>query len=738
MIATEQLKFTVHENIIHDLVYSQNGTVATAIRELVMNALDAGSPSCKIAMTTKHFTVTDSGKGFANEDEVKNYFKTFGFPHDPENKAVFGRFRIGRGQIMAFGKVSWISNKFSMTVDIRNNGFSFEFQKYDTVQYAGCKVTGTFYEELNKYSLVGVEQEIEELICYSDKEIKFNGKPLTIPKENIPWDVVGDDFFISWKRFGGTKIYSNGIFVKEISPYFFGFGATIVTTKALNLNMARNEISENDPLWKKIKEHLDAYAAKKAKLRGRDGHISETERKGMVQSFLSGRLYDDDVPYVCLFKTVRGKSVSIATILGKKIPLTICPHGSSNIAEAIEMRGFAIVLEENTLEEFKVKTLEEFIDKICYVLRNYENPCPHLAERLEKKELCSFLKFSKHLIDEKSLLPMKKHTSRQRAAKNALQHGSVLLARELGKYFDRPVGQRKIFLGQSLTSLAWTNGVDSIVVEENVLNCMDRLGRSAGPQMALLLLHEYLHSNDNISSHSHDLSFMESFHNIASDFERDILGTVGTGIYNKYLKELVIKKLPLPKKIESRKDRSIAQEFKHYELTFIENKITPFFKEVMQLFKIPFKISKGKVLISLHVYTHYGVVNGDTKKSKKFEKIPSKFHTLDHLLLHLCEVQESGLLYVVCNNPSMENTKKVFSKDIEYHHNILRGFPGSGKWYYPLEDVSLQTSKYYTIANKTGRIEYAKAIVEHAISGLKNPLEKKELLSALADRAKEG
>ena len=36
-------EFEVDKSIITDLIHAQNGTVSTALRELVMNAIDAGS-----------------------------------------------------------------------------------------------------------------------------------------------------------------------------------------------------------------------------------------------------------------------------------------------------------------------------------------------------------------------------------------------------------------------------------------------------------------------------------------------------------------------------------------------------------------------------------------------------------------------------------------------------------------------------------------------------------------------
>jgi len=96
-------QFEVDENIVNDLIYRQNGTVATALGELEMNAIDAGSEKIEILVSAEGFEIRDNGTGFADEKAVMRFFKRFGTPHTDGN-ATFGRFRIGRGQIMAFAK----------------------------------------------------------------------------------------------------------------------------------------------------------------------------------------------------------------------------------------------------------------------------------------------------------------------------------------------------------------------------------------------------------------------------------------------------------------------------------------------------------------------------------------------------------------------------------------------------------------------------------------------------------
>ncbi|HRY04314.1 MAG TPA: ATP-binding protein, partial [Beijerinckiaceae bacterium] len=109
--AAERIAFTVDPAIIRSLIREQASTVEKAIAELVMNAVDAGADEIHIAVDQAGFTVRDNGRGFASRNEILTCFRRFGAPH-VAGDATFGRFRIGRGQIMHWARCSWRSNTF--------------------------------------------------------------------------------------------------------------------------------------------------------------------------------------------------------------------------------------------------------------------------------------------------------------------------------------------------------------------------------------------------------------------------------------------------------------------------------------------------------------------------------------------------------------------------------------------------------------------------------------------------
>ena len=120
----EKREFKLHKDILWSIIQSQSGTLGKAVLELVMNSIDAGATSVDITLSGKNISVSDDGKGFTNRGEIEQFFETFGTPHT-KGDATYGRFRMGRGQIMAFSKNDWQSGEFAMQVDIKNCGLNY-------------------------------------------------------------------------------------------------------------------------------------------------------------------------------------------------------------------------------------------------------------------------------------------------------------------------------------------------------------------------------------------------------------------------------------------------------------------------------------------------------------------------------------------------------------------------------------------------------------------------------------
>lgn len=116
---SENRTFRMHPNLLKSVIRNQADSFSKAVLESVMNSIDAGASKVNITLDRENLVVIDDGKGFASREEVDLYFEQFGTPHEAGD-AVFGKFRMGRGQLFAYCKSSWRSNTFEMLVDIEN------------------------------------------------------------------------------------------------------------------------------------------------------------------------------------------------------------------------------------------------------------------------------------------------------------------------------------------------------------------------------------------------------------------------------------------------------------------------------------------------------------------------------------------------------------------------------------------------------------------------------------------
>lgn len=547
-------EFEVDNAIIKDLIFSQNGTVATAIRELIMNAIDAGSPTCHINIGPSGFEVIDTGHGFKDKESVLQYFKRFGKPHK-EGDATFGRFRIGRGQIMAFAKVTWHSNEFKMVTDIKSADSGFNLIENAVGHFNGCKVSGSFYQSLQEHSVNHIVAQIRNLVRYAKQDITING--ITIKSSIDAWDIDDDDLQVKWNpdRGHGIHLYSLGVFVKEVSAYNYGLNADIVTKKALQLNMARNEISETDPLWTKITSILRARTIELGEASQKDSNsLDELTRKSLIRQVVDQETDICDLIKMPLLRDYRGHKFTLWSFANNGTrPIIVAPNAGNRICDHLASTRTATVLHHEELKIWQEETLESLRNSLVNYLSTgqHERYIRSLRNELCSLNICSFEEIAANFNDKHELLPLKNLTARERAARIALEYASGVMARRLTSLNGTAINKRAIKAGESQVADAWTDGATYIAVSRHMYSLLDQ-GYSGAVQLALLMLHEYLHGDSDTGSHEHNFAFYERFHHTASEYrDNEIVGHTATSIYNRYNSALTEKGLALPDPVKA-------------------------------------------------------------------------------------------------------------------------------------------------------------------------------------------
>ena len=262
-----RLPFELDPQIIHHIIYSQAGSIGKALIELLMNSVDARASAVHLSLSRTGFTCSDDGQGFARREDVVRYFGRFGTPHD-EGDATYGRFRLGRGQIMAHATTVWRSNAWMMTVDTRAMGYHYDLDDLHDAS-PGCSISGEWYEVLSDAELMSTIQEVRDLVRYTPVSVELNGRCITRDPRTERWDAEDEFAWYRVKADGAVSIYNQGVLVRHDPAHTWGAGGLIASKKAICLNVSRTEILRKTcPVWKSIARQFGQMADQMASRHG--------------------------------------------------------------------------------------------------------------------------------------------------------------------------------------------------------------------------------------------------------------------------------------------------------------------------------------------------------------------------------------------------------------------------------------------------------------------------------------
>lgn len=559
MSRAESREFKVSANMVYHLVFSQAGTVAKAIAELIMNSHDAGADTFELTIDKNGFEAKDNGHGFRSRKEIEDWFEQLGFDHSDElhkQEGRFSRFGLGRAQCMAFARTFWHTNTFLMGVDIKARGISYDLS-IDQPQVDGCTVKGEWYEPMSFADIKTTTRELEELVAYARITVKVNGA--TITRTGDKWDHETDKVFIRRKETGGLSVYNQGVLVRTYPAYQYGSGI-VVSKVPLILNIARNDILQSScPVWKEVRGFLRDDAVTRSKKKPR---LNDDERKLLIDQLVAGDLTYAEVKDAQLLEDIAGRKWKLDKVVGTLF--TVHTSGSRTAADRIQQSKQAFVLAGRMLDSFGVDTPEALVSVLERIFKA-GNAYPWGVTALKFTPIESLLQTHNA---EYSLLKDGELTKVETVALKSLRYGFGLLqdAVHLALHNTyRRGNSRELYVGVTEHARAWTDGRTYVAINRAFLREHARDGLRGFTTLTNVLVHELCHESNTATGHDHGAEFFEAFHDVLCGSRCNSYGTSIRNAMSMFLKLAQKEKLSLTRNELRDFDREVDIERTLYD-----------------------------------------------------------------------------------------------------------------------------------------------------------------------------
>lgn len=556
----ERRAFAVHPAILKTLINEQAGSLSKAMAELVMNAVDAGATAVHIEIDAEgHFVVKDDGCGFASRREIEEFFETFGKPHDDDD-AFYGRFRIGRGQIMSYGATVWRSGNFEMTVDLNgaDGFFGYDLQEHsDSV--AGCTITGRLYAGLrgdSKWEVYRLcdQRELQEMVLFVPVPVFLNGTVVNKLPTDQAWSMEDEHaWYLFDREERELQVYNRGVFVCARDPRDFGVGGTVVSKVPLKVNLARNALIEREcRAWASIRGAVWDYFSIKL---GKVIKLTDNEASKLLRDLLStetnlGYEVARHLKKLKFIPDIFGDLKTLEHIFGAD-RFTLFDGVNMVIAERVQREGLASVIMPTVLKQAGMEVNEKNAVALIARIRDRMHWDHRAAHFLTFAGLARDLADTSALVDDKDL------SVEDKLVLDVLRDCNAELAWLVqGKRYVT----RRLVAGKADRMEGWTDGKTFIALDLTQLSSIRRCGAA---KIVSLVIHEYAHEEVSTGEHHHDHAFLSRYHEatmragfaavIDTVFAKYILALakdgIGTSTYTgRYLRRLMRDFARLPKR----------------------------------------------------------------------------------------------------------------------------------------------------------------------------------------------
>jgi hypothetical protein len=502
----ERRRFGMHSKLLLDVIRRQAGSVAKAILEGVMNAVDAQAKTCRVTLDAAGLTIEDDGIGITSREHVEKFFETFGQPHDESEGKVYGTFRMGRGQLFAYGENDWRTGPFRMLVDIAKHGLDYTLETLPEA-HKGCRIRVAFNDPLKPSELDETEREIARWVKYAQCEVYFNGERVSRDPASEKWDHVTPEAYIRLKPTGSLAVYNLGVHVLDYHGYRLGTGGEVVSRAQLKVNFARNDIQSDCPVWKKIKPFVDLAAA--ARMKNKKTGLNDDERQRLADKAIAGELPWSDVSGLRLVTLVNGRQVEVREacnpyIYGRR--WSNCPRGNRRGDKLLQRRA-ALVIADETLERWRVKDLAGLQALFAKLYRaGYDYRIEDSAVSVLGVKIVPFAKLTAGLDEVYEIVDPKKYTPREQVWMSLMQQGDLFGS---GGWSEG----RRFVLGESKAANGWTDGASYVAVAREFLAPLN-FDVEGFTRLGCLLIHEFCHKDADTCTHGHEVEFFEQYHEL--------------------------------------------------------------------------------------------------------------------------------------------------------------------------------------------------------------------------------
>ncbi len=547
MSAAKKINFTISPEHIIEVIEGQTDGLDKAFGELVMNSVDAKARYVNIRMYVNdnkniEFTFEDNGRGFAKTDILK-YFKVFGQPHK-EGDATFGKFRMGRSQILYYARTKWYTRKYQMNIDLyeplkKRNIKSLGFDLLTRDEHVqGCKIHGVLYREnidLYCFSIDSFKSELKELIQYIDMPVLFNGELITTSVKDIKkgaYAITHEDevaYYFMDHNCPELLLYNQGVLV-EYNDLFDHLAKGIIITKtSLNLDHSRRTVlTERCKVYAQIKQTLSSAIDQKflnnfdEKDVDLDSLVISTCRHILENYDFSYNKAIDVIMNRPIFTDFRENDYRLKELMDLK-KITFSDGEDVVVIERIERIEQTLIIDKNEGLFYRIRNLNSgfrggvenhknivnFFNKIARSWLKHHGEHTH-PNYVDFEYLDIDPKLEKYQCTNKAMDTETLNQSQKQILGRLVEINDVLFATI--PYMKELSAKRTITLGTSEEALAWTNGTTDIWF--NVAYVEKKL--KEGNVLAILTtyIHEYCHKAD--SKKGHDFLFYLSFHEYMS------------------------------------------------------------------------------------------------------------------------------------------------------------------------------------------------------------------------------